>query len=126
MHAVPVWDPHCKLHITALERVQKFALKIAYKSWDDSYETLLLRSGLQQLPECRSYLGLCYLFQIINGDFAFPNPPIVRCQLEHNLRMSHITSCNHSLEPQHINTPFSRTQSLIGIAFLPLSAVAHQ
>jgi len=29
--AVPVWNPHCKLHITALERVQKFALKIAYK-----------------------------------------------------------------------------------------------
>jgi len=40
-----VWDPHYKLHIAALERVQKFALKIAYKSWDDSYETLLLISG---------------------------------------------------------------------------------
>ena len=60
---------------------KKFALKIAYKSWDDSYETLLLmRSGLQQLSECTSYLRLCYLFQIINGNFVFPNPPIVRRQ----------------------------------------------
>jgi len=73
--------------ISHLERIQKFALKIAYKSWDNSYETLLLRSGLQQLSECTSYLrlALCYLFQIINGNFAFPNPPIIRRQLEHNL-----------------------------------------
>jgi len=34
--------------LIAEERVQKFALKIAFKSWGDSYETLLSRSGLQQ------------------------------------------------------------------------------
>jgi len=39
--------------------------------------------------------------------------------------MSHITLCNHLLEPQCINTPFSQTQSLIGIAYLSPSAVAH-
>jgi len=104
-YAVPVWDPHCKLHITALERVQKFAFKIAFKSWGDSYETLILRSGLQQLSERRSYLRLCYLFQIINGNFVFPNPPIVRCQLNTTYEMSHITSCSHLLEPQCVNTP---------------------
>ena len=98
---MPVWDPHCKLHITALERVQKFALKIAFKSWGDSYETLLLRSGLQQLSERRSYLRLCYLFQIINGNFVFPNPPIVRRQLEHNLR-----NVTH-----HFMQPFARTSA---------------
>jgi len=100
-YAVPVWDPHCKLHITALERVQKFALKIAFKSWGDSYETLLLRSGLQQLSERRSYLRLCYLFQIINGNFVFPNPPIARRQLEHNLR-----NVTH-----HLMQPFARTSA---------------
>jgi len=84
-YAVSVWDPHCKLHITELERVQKFVLKIAYKSWDDTYETLLLGSGLQQLSEHRSYLRLCYLFQIIDGNFVFPNPPNVRRQLQHSL-----------------------------------------
>jgi len=57
--------------ISHLERIQKFALKIAYKSWDNSYETLLLRSGLQQLSERTTYLRLCYLFQIINGNFVF-------------------------------------------------------
>ena len=116
-----------RLHIAALERVQKFALKIAFKSWGDSYETLLLRSGLQQLLERRSYLRLCYLFQIINGNFVFPNPPIVRRQLEHNLR--NVT--HHLMQPfartsayQYIHS--SQTQSLTGIAYLPPSAVVHQ
>ena len=60
-YAAPVWDPHCIIHINALERVQKFSLRMSYKAWDEEYDNLLSRANLQPLAKCRKFLKVCYL-----------------------------------------------------------------
>ena len=40
-YACIAWDPFLKKDITALEDVQKFALRLCTKSWDQDYQTLL-------------------------------------------------------------------------------------
>ena len=44
--ALPAWDPYLVKNIKALEDVQKFALRICLKLWQESYSSLLDRSGL--------------------------------------------------------------------------------
>ena len=36
-----IWDPHLQKDIKSLETVQKFALKICSKQWDQGYDGLL-------------------------------------------------------------------------------------
>ena len=40
-YAAISWDPYLKKDIALLEDVQKFALKVCTKSWDQDYSTLL-------------------------------------------------------------------------------------
>ena len=40
-YAASIWSPHMKKDITQLENVQKFALRMATRSWDSSYQDLL-------------------------------------------------------------------------------------
>ena len=53
-YAAIAWDPFLKKDITALESVQKFALKVCTKSWDISYESLLSKSHLPSLEARRA------------------------------------------------------------------------
>ena len=85
-YAAPVWDPHCTSHINALEKVQKIGLRICYRAWSTDYEQLLMLSDLPPLAVRRKYLKLCYLFQVLNGHFSFPNPPISRVTADTRLR----------------------------------------
>ena len=41
-YASSVWDPSQKLQIDALESVQKFGLRMCLKSWNESYDDLLV------------------------------------------------------------------------------------
>ena len=50
-YAAQVWDPYHTTHINALEKVQKFALRMCFKAWGESYDTALHRSDLPSL--CR-------------------------------------------------------------------------
>ena len=77
-YAAPLWDPHQQCHINTLERVQKFAIKVCTKGWNTDYGDLLNSCNLTTLTSRRHYLKLCFLYQIINGNFIFPNAPIVR------------------------------------------------
>ena len=72
------WDPHLKKDITLLEDVQKFALKVCTKSWDQDYNTLLAKSCLPSLQTRRHQAKLCNLYNIINELTYFPNAPIFR------------------------------------------------
>ena len=101
-YAAPVWDPHCNSHINALERVQKFSLRMSYKAWDEEYDNLLSRANLQPLAKRRKFLKVCYLYQIINGTSNFPNSPIVRRNMDPRLRSS---------ESQQLCQPFARTNA---------------
>ena len=71
--AVPVWDPHHLGHIEALEKVQRFALKMCTKSWDSSYEDMLTFCNLPTLCQKRRVLKLTFLYQLMHGHFIFPN-----------------------------------------------------
>ena len=77
-YASQVWNPHLVKDIDQLENIQKFALKICFKQWDSSYSDLLQSSNLPTLANRRKYLGLCYLYKLINNVFEFPDCPLTR------------------------------------------------
>ena len=87
-YAAPVWDPHCITHINALEKVQKFSLRMSYKAWDEEYDNLLSRANLKPLAKRRKFLKVCYLYQVMNGTSNFPNAPIERRNIDPRLRNS--------------------------------------
>ena len=84
-YAALVWDPHQQGLSDSLERVQKFALKMCMRDWNTDYTTLLQSSNLPTLASRRHYLKLCFLYQVIQGQFDFPGAPVVR-NLPLNLR----------------------------------------
>ena len=55
-YAAPVWDSHYACHIQALEKVQRFALRMSAKLWDHDYNKLLLLFGLPTLESRRKIL----------------------------------------------------------------------
>ena len=66
-YAVPVWDPHLVKHKDAIERVQKFALKVCNKDWNSSYSDLLTQANLPPLAQRRLELKLSFLYQLVNN-----------------------------------------------------------
>ena len=66
-YASIVWNPSLKSDIDKLEDVQKFALRVCFKSWDSSYDDLLVKSRLLPLESRRLQFSLCHLFKILRG-----------------------------------------------------------
>ena len=56
-YACQVWDPHLAKDKGALEKVQKFACKLATSKWDSSYEELLRLVEVKPLQDRRVELG---------------------------------------------------------------------
>ena len=83
-----MWDPHHQGLIDSLERVQKFALKLCLRDWNAGYNSLLQSCNLPILTHRRRHLKLCFLFQVIHGQFNFPGAPIFPRNLAHNLQIS--------------------------------------
>ena len=81
VHAAPVWDPSLQTLAYAVEKVQKFALKMCLKDWSSTYRDLLDLSELPTLQLRRTFLKLCYLYKIMNGFFIYPNAPLVSRQI---------------------------------------------
>jgi len=52
-YAASIWSPHMKKDKTLLENVQKFALRMATRSWDSSYQDLLELVDLPTLEHRR-------------------------------------------------------------------------
>ena len=98
-YAAPVWDPHYACHIQALEKVQKFALRMSAKLWDHDYNQLLLLFGLPTLESRRKILKLCYLAGTLRGAIHCTHPPR---EMDSRLR-SYSTST--------LVLPFTRTRS---------------
>ena len=48
-YACPVWSPHLAKDINALEKVQRFACRVALGTWGLSSDQLLIRTGLPTL-----------------------------------------------------------------------------
>ena len=83
-----MWDPHHPGLSDSLERVQKFALRLCLRDWNAGYNSLLQSCNLPTLTHRRHQLKLCFLFQVIHGQFNFPGAPIFPCNLAHNLWIS--------------------------------------
>ena len=56
------------------------------RDWNADYATLLQSSNLPTLASRRRYLKLCFLYQVIQGQFDFPGAPVVWRSLSLNLR----------------------------------------
>ena len=94
-YACIAWDPYLKKDITALEDVQKFALKMCTKSWDQDYQTLLTITNLPSLESRRHQAKLCHLFKIANAQTYFPDAPLANRTHHYAIRSSR----EHSLMP---------------------------
>ena len=117
-YAAPVWDPHQKTNSHKIEKVQKFALKICTKLWNMDYDSLLDTVDLPSLSTRRLYLKLSYLYQVINGNFKFPDPPLERRICPLNLRSTKIYSLKDQFaEQMHMRTLFSQKQYLCGMNY---------
>jgi hypothetical protein len=92
-YGVPVWDPHHKKDVMALESVQRLATKICTKTWNaSSYDDRLSSLNLSTLESRRKYLKLCYLYKLIsNNNNFFPTPLLrfVLWDMLHGLTHSH-------------------------------------
>lgn len=75
-YASIVWNPGLKGNIDELEDVQKFALRVCFKSWELSYSELLTNARLPSLEQRRLLASLCHLFKILQGFTDFDNAPL--------------------------------------------------
>ena len=66
-YGAPIWHPYLSSHTSALERVQKFALRMYLGEWTYSYEDLLEFFNLPTLQNRRHLLSICLFFKLING-----------------------------------------------------------
>ena len=83
-----VWSPHLKGEVEAVEKVQKYALKVCMKSWDTSYADLLSMTSLPSMQCRRLQTSLCHLYKIVHGLTDFPGAPTTRQQFHYNSRSS--------------------------------------
>ena len=83
-----VWSPHLKGEVEAVEKVQKYALKVCMKSWDTSYADLLSMTSLPSMQCRRLQASLCHLYKIVHGLTDFPGAPTTRQQFHYNSRSS--------------------------------------
>ena len=71
--SIQVWDPHLSKDMNALEKVQKFACKLATSKWDSSYNKLLSFLDLKPLQERRFELKLGLTFKLVHKLCFFPD-----------------------------------------------------
>ena len=112
-YAATIWWPFLQKDKAALEKVQKFALRMIYHAWSLDYENLLRISTLPTLEERRVFMKLCLLYQILNGLCYFnprifsPCTSIIRHHASHSLTLyepfCHTTSFKYSFVPHTIS-----------------------
>ena len=66
-YASQVWDPHLSKDRSTLEKVQKFACKLATSKWNSRYEELLSLMDIKPLQNRRLELKLGLMFKLVNN-----------------------------------------------------------
>ena len=72
-YASPVWSPYTIGDIAQLERVQKFALRMAAHDWSANYQDLLDKFEIPSLERRRLDLSVSHLYKIVNNLCYFPS-----------------------------------------------------
>ncbi len=103
-----VWDPHTSKDIKALEKVQKFACRMATKRWDAGCDELFDLVSLPSLEHRRTHLKLCQLYKIIHGLCYFPE----------DIFSYRTNSTCRSVNPMALYQPFARTNAYY-FSFVP-------
>ena len=72
-YGAPIWHQYLSSHTSALERVQKFALRMCLGEWTYNYEDLLEFFNLPTLENRRHFLSICLFFKLISGLTVYPS-----------------------------------------------------
>ena len=107
-YASAIWPPHVKKDKIALENVQKFACRMATRSWDSSYQDLLDFVDLPSLECRRLETRLCLLYKIIYK----------LCYFDDGIFTPSTSLTHHALHNIVLNRPFARTKSYF-YSFVP-------
>ena len=70
-----VWNPYLAGDIDALERVQRFALRVCLKNWSADHNQLYNQSNIAPLSARQSNASLCHPFKMVNDLIDYPEPP---------------------------------------------------
>ena len=88
-YAAPVWSPHKKCLIDALESVQKLALRICTRKWDTNYHVLLAANNIPSLSKRRLLLRLCLLYNFVKGTCTLHEYAPIEFKEFHHYSRSH-------------------------------------
>ena len=111
-YACPVWSPHTAKDIHELERVQKFAGRMATRNWNLSYSELQSIVNLPTLERRRLELKLSHLFKIVYNLCFFPNY-IIKAR-----EQTRTVSSTRSVHSLCLQQPFAHTNSY-NYSFVP-------
>ena len=110
-YGAQVWHPYLSRDVNALEKVQKFGLRICSRQWTKCYQELLALFHLPSLENRRLFLSLSVFFKIIHNLVYFPT-------IHYPIPLSSFSSrYNHD---HQFCIPFARTNHLKH-SFLPNS-----
>ena len=111
-YAAPLWDPHLQKDVDALEGVQKFAMKLITRKWDQGYAQLMQIVDLPSLQDRRLHLKLQHMFRIIHGLCDFPS-----------IFHESTSYCERRARSHLLHQPFARTNAFF-YSFVPSGAAA--
>ena len=107
-YASAIWSPHVKKDKIALKNVQKFACRMATRSWDSSYQDVLDFVDLPSLECRRLETRLCLLYKIIYK----------LCYFDDGIFTPSTSLTDHALHNIVLNRPFVRINSYF-YSFVP-------
>ena len=102
-----VWDPYLAKDTEALEKVQRFGLRVCLKKWDLDQEQLLQASNVIS-SDRRTHAKLSHLYKIMNELTDYPDAPLL-----HKVHLYNARQAN----PRQLVVPRSRTLQFQGSFF---------
>lgn len=111
-----VWNPHKAGDVKLIEGVQKFALKMCAKSWNESYETLLDMCQLQSHEDRRLLTDMTMMFKIVHNMMCFPSNVFNPHHVSHRVTRSTYTLAQ---APQLYFQPFFAHTNQFYYSFVP-------
>ena len=109
-YASAVWFPHLKKDKDTLEKIQKFACRMATRSWGNGYLHLLHLVDLPSLERRRLQARLCLLYKIIYK----------LCYFDEGIFTQNTSATHHVCHNLVLNRPFARTNTYF-YSFVPHS-----
>ena len=111
-----VWNPHKVGDVKLIEGVQKFALRMCTKSWNECYETLLNMCQLRSHEDRRMYIDMSTMFKIVHDMMCFPSDIFRPSHANHRITRSTSTLAH---APQFLFQPYFAHTNQFYYSFVP-------